>query len=241
MKNLVTFKKVILSLTIIFAGYSFANAQSCGGFGQVLKSSWEEFYTVAHPIGKSALKLIPYVGQNQKATDAISNVSEKFHKFVFTDNRQSWATIGARELHVLKDQTKQYGTLVKVGVGGTRIFTSTGLLWDKVEIIIEKTGGKAKTDIIICTWDLKSGVKNNYTEYTFPKGKYKKSKKFIINNIHGKSISVKLRNKSAANKFKYAIKSRGFLNMNKQKARASKNNKGKGRRSKLKRTVLRRN
>jgi hypothetical protein len=97
------------------------------------------------------------------------------------------------------------------------------MFWDKVEIEIEKTDGRAETEIIICTWDMNSGAKNNYTEYTFPNGNNTSSKKFTITNVHGKSISVKLRNKSFSNTFKYAIKSKGFLNFSKQRARGNRN------------------
>jgi hypothetical protein len=213
-------KKLSLLVILLCTLSLSAFAQSCNGFGGVLKSAWKELYTSVHPIGQEALTLIPVVGQNATAVNAISEASVKFHNFVFNENSQSWTTLGPRALPVQKDQIKQYGTLVKAGVGGVRVFNTTGMLWDRVEIEIEKTGGKAQTDIIICTWDLESGAKNNYTEYSFPNGKDTSTKKFIIKNVHGKSISVKLKNNSFSNKFKYAIKTKGFLNIAKQKKRA---------------------
>lgn len=222
-RRLVKVKAVVLSLMVIMATSTSAYAKTCTGFGDVIRDSWKAAYSIAHPIGEAALKLIPVVGQNQKAVDAISKVSEDFHDFVFNRNKQSWATVGARDLPVLAEQIKQYGKLVKAGVGGVRTFTTSGLFWDKVEIEIEKLDGRAKTEVIICTWDMKSGAKNNYTEYTFSNGKNKSKKKFTINNVYGKSISVKLRNRSVANTFKYSIKSRGILDINKQKARGQNN------------------
>ncbi|WP_456376059.1 hypothetical protein [Lutibacter sp.] len=218
----------IKKLSLFFATFLFTfsvqmQAQTCSGFGSVLRDSWQQVYTIAHPIGESALTLIPVVGQNQQAVDAISQVSANFHNFVFNGNRQSWATVGARELPVLKDQIKQFGTLRKAGVGGVRVFTTAPLFWDKVIIEIQKIEGRAETDVFICTWDMESGVKNNYVEYKFKSGKNTETKKFIITNVHGKSISVKLRNRSVTNKFKYAIKSKGFLNIAKQRTRGMSN------------------
>ncbi|MGB0910071.1 MAG: hypothetical protein ACPGYT_06885 [Nitrospirales bacterium] len=217
--RVVSMKTVVLCVMMVITSSTSVHAASCTGFGGVLKGTWEQVYKVAHPIGKQALTLIPIVGQNKAAVEAISQASSKFHNFVFNGNRQSWATVGARELPVLDEQIRQFGRLVKAGVGGARVYTTAGLFWDKVVIEIEKLDGKAKTEVIICTWDMESGAKNNYTEYMFPNGKKLSKKKFVINNVHGKSISIKLRNRSVANTFKYSIKSRGFLDLNKQKAR----------------------
>ncbi|UJH66113.1 hypothetical protein [Allomuricauda sp. SCSIO 65647] len=194
-------------------------AQTCMGFGSVIKQKWQQSYNVSHAIGGIALTLIPVVGQEPQATNAISQASAQFHDFVFNQNRQSWATVGARELPVLKTKTKQNGTLRKAGVGGVRVFTTSGMFWDRVEIEIEKKDGRAQTDIIVCTWDMASGAKNNYAEKTFPNGPGKGKRKFNILNVHGKSISIKLRNRSAVNTFKYSITSQGFLNHEKQRQR----------------------
>ncbi|MEX0289916.1 MAG: hypothetical protein AB3N14_12470 [Flavobacteriaceae bacterium] len=215
--------RLIFSMILALVGYTFANAQTCTGFGSVIKNTWQQVYKVAHPIGEDALTLIPVVGQDADAVNAISNASAAFHNFVFNGNSQSWATLGARKLPVLKSKTKQYGTLRKAGVGGVRVFTTTGMFWDRVEIEIEKVDGRAETDIIVCTWDMASGAKNNYAEKTFPNGTGKGKRKFNITNVHGKSISVKLRNRSAVNTFKYSITSQGFLNINKQRQRGQAN------------------
>lgn len=200
---------------------SASNGQACTGFGDIIKNVWQQVYNIAHPIGEGALTLIPVVGQNQAAVDAISSLSESMHAEVFTNNSQSWATIGSRELPVISTETRQHGTLVKAVVGGVRTFVTAGMLWDDVEITIEKTDGRAETEIIVCTFDMNTGAKNNVEEYTFPNGSALSSKTFNISNTHGKSISVKLRNKSVANTFAYTIKSKGFLNINKQKTRAN--------------------
>ncbi|KQC30879.1 hypothetical protein [Flagellimonas eckloniae] len=214
-----------LFLTVTFA----MNAQnmSCDGFGNFFVQSWEYAYNIAHPIGEQALTLIPVAGQDSDVTDAISDLSEDFHAFVFDENRQSWATVGAREIPVLKTITTQGGKLVRVGpVAGVRVFTTAPLLWDSVEIEIEKLKGGLETEIIICTFDLETGAKNNILpNYVFPNNKNLSSKKFTIRNTHGKSISVKLLGKETNfDVFKYSIKTQGFLNVNKQKNRVKKAN-----------------
>ena len=213
--------RITISVVLLFLCIQM-NAQTCSSFGATLKTAWEEVYTIAHPIGEDALTLIPVVGENEDAIDAISDASARLHDFVFDENRQSWATIGIRDLPVLDERIKQYGTLVKAGIGGVRTFNTTGQLWDRVEIEIKKEDFKAETEVIICWWDLKSGAKNNYDEFTFPAGESTigMTKKWVIRNAHGKSISVKLRNRSAANRFKYSISTQGFLNINKQRNRA---------------------
>lgn len=216
--------KILFLGAFLFFYFQHANAQtmSCNGFGDFFVDSWEAFYSVAHPIGQDALTLIPVVGKNDEATAAISEVSEDFHKLVFDDNRQSWATIGAREIPVLKTLTTQGGTLQRVGVvAGVRVFTTAPVWWDRVEIEIEKIGGGLKTEIVICTFDAETGAKNNVKNYVFPNSRDLSSKKFVIPNTHGKSISVKLLGKEANfDRFKYKIKTKGILNMNKQTKRA---------------------
>jgi hypothetical protein len=59
--------KLILSILLIFTSYSISNAQTCKGFGDVIKTTWQTVYKIAHPIGEKALTLIPIIGQNQKA------------------------------------------------------------------------------------------------------------------------------------------------------------------------------
>ena len=221
--DLTKMKKGIVILVIALGYNSFSFAQACGGFGQVLKTSWEELYKPSHAIGQKALKLIPFVGQDEEATRAIADASTKFHNFIFNENRQSWATVGARDLPVLNTVIRQHGTLVKAGVGGVRTFTTAPVFWDTVEITIDKTDGKAETEIIICTWDMESGAKNNVEEYTFANGNNTASRRFVIRDTWGKSISIKLRNKSVANTFKYTIKSQGTLDMNKQRRRGQAN------------------
>ena len=214
----------LLSSILMMSFLSAINAQSgvCIGGGDFIKEQWRTNFKAIHPIGEKALKFIPVVGQNAETTNVISESSEELHHFIFDGNTQSWATIGQRTIPVLGEQTTQMGTLQKVaGVAGTRTFITGGMLWDRVEIEIEKLSGGLKTEVIICTWDMDSGAKNNVENYMFPNSQDVSSKKFVITNVYGKSISIRLAGKEANfDKFHYKIKTRGIVNINKQRQRA---------------------
>lgn len=213
---------LLIVASLVFATTTHAQTNTCTGFGSFFKDRWEELYSVVHPIGEEALKLIPVVGQNQEAVQAISKASLEFHNFVFNENKQSWTTIGAREIPVLKDLTTQGGTIQRIGpVSGVRVFTTSPLLWDSAEISINKQDGRLKTEIIICTFDAETGAKNIVQNYTFSNGKSLGSKKFVIPNVYGKAISVKLLGQGTSlNKFQYRIQTKGILNIDKQRQRA---------------------
>ncbi len=217
--------KILLSALIIMGVQTAIQAQSgvCKGGGNFIANQWEIAYKISHPIGEKALNLIPIVGQNQDAKDAISEASVEMHTFIFEGNTQSWATLGIRSIPVLDELTTQGGTLQRVGpVAGERTFVTGGMLWDRIEVGIEKLGGGLKTEVVICTWDMETGAKNNVENYVFPNGKELSSKKFLIPYIHGKSISIRLVGKeSNFDKFKYRITTRGILNMHKQRQRAA--------------------
>lgn len=212
--------RILCFLLVSLATTTFTNAQTCSGFGPVLKTGWQHVYNAVHPIGKDMLKLIPVAGQNKEFTDAVSDSSEALHKFIFEDNRQSWTTVGARALFV---PDREHGNLAKMGVGGARTFTTAPLFYDEIDITIHKTDGKAKTTVAICTYDSNTGNKMNVREYTFENGKGSKKKTFTIKNVFGKSVSVFLKNRSVANTFKYTISSKGRSDSNKQKQRVQAN------------------
>ncbi len=212
--------RILCFAIVTLAMSTFSHAQTCTGFGPVLKTGWEHVYNAVHPVGKQMLTLIPVAGQNRDFTNAVSESSVALHKFIFEDNRQSWTTIGARSLFV---PDREHGNLAKMGVGGARTFTTAPLFYDELDITINKTDGKAKTTIAICTYDSKSGNKMNVKEYTFDNGKYTRKKTFTIKNVFGKSVSVFLKNRSVANTFKYTISTKGRSDTKKQKKRVQGN------------------
>jgi len=114
----------------------------------------------------------------------------------------SSAKAGPRQMYL--DNSKVGGVVV----GPTkRTFISPMSEHNKLEISLEKVSGKAKTDIFICVHDLQGGSKQ-VKEYRFENGKTKKTKKFTINNVKGKLISVVVKGKSAGNTFGYKLRAK---------------------------------
>lgn len=78
----------------------------------------------------------------------------------------------------------------------------------RVKITIEKTGGKAKTDIRICL-PMTPGVFTSLTtkkEYTFENGNYTRTKTFTVFKAKGSEIVVYVDNKSFSNTFSYKLR-----------------------------------
>lgn len=188
---------------------SIGQSRTCSGFGAPLMEGWKKLYKTTHKIGAKALKLTPLPNE---VTQFIEDASVDMHDFVFNKNKQSWTTLGPRDLFIPDSEP---GKLAKVGVGGRRQFVTAPSLYDEVDITVVKSGGKAKTDVTICTYDAKTGNKMHIQTYTFKKGKGNETWRKTIKNAYGKSISVFLKNKSVANNFHYEVKTKGRVDMSK--------------------------
>lgn len=75
---------------------------------------------------------------------------------------------------------------------------------NSVQVSVEKTGGKAKTEITICVQS-DSGLTTVKRRYTFANGNYTRTRSFTITGAADKKIVVYLKNKSATLKFKYKL------------------------------------
>lgn len=78
----------------------------------------------------------------------------------------------------------------------------------KVEVRVEKTDGKAKTEVKICLWT--PGVAMGSTvvkkTYVFESGNYKRTKTFKVFKAKDKKIIVYIDNKSVGNTFSYKLR-----------------------------------
>lgn len=111
----------------------------------------------------------------------------------------SSARIGSRYLGI--DKSSERGTVM----GQTmRTFVTHPSVDGTVEIIVEKTGGKAKTGVMVCAYS-KNGANRSLPVYEFPNGKAKSTKKFTVRNAKDKIIIVSIKNKSVGNKFHYKV------------------------------------
>ncbi len=179
-------------------------SSACRGFGSLIVPIWKKIYKTSHEIGKQALPMAPLPEQVQ---EFIIEASEEAHDFVFHKNRQSWATIGPRALEA---NDAEAGTLVK-----DRLFVTAPLLYDELTVTIKKTGGKARTDVTICTTDAETGNKSHVVNHRFAQGKGLDTWTYKVRKTYGKSVSVYLRKRVGTNTFKYRIISDGKINMRK--------------------------
>lgn len=77
---------------------------------------------------------------------------------------------------------------------------------NRATVKVQKTGGKAKTMVTVYKANTKNGSGTYVTSYEFPNGKAKSTKTFTVNNANGKYIRIEVKNRSAANTFKYSAK-----------------------------------
>ncbi len=73
------------------------------------------------------------------------------------------------------------------------------------KVKVNKTGGKARTTVLVYTSNTKNGTGTLADSYEFPNGNKKSSKTLNISNCNGKFIRVEVKNRSAANTFKYNL------------------------------------
>ena len=77
---------------------------------------------------------------------------------------------------------------------------------NRVTVKVEKTGGKARTTVMVYASDTKNGTGSLKESYEFPNGKAKSTKNIHVTGVNGKFIRVEVKNRSAANTFKYKLK-----------------------------------
>lgn len=180
-------KKIIVAFVIAFmAGTGISNAQACNQ-GKALSQR------VAGVLKKEnvVIDAIPYAKQ-------IKLIAKHWN----TIAGNSSAKTGPRKMYL--DNSKVTGVVV----GPTqRTFISPTSPHNKLEISLAKVSGKAKTDVFICVHSPK-GNSQQRKEYRFENGKDKKTKKFILNNVKGKMISVIVKGKSVGNTFGYQLRAK---------------------------------
>lgn len=85
-------------------------------------------------------------------------------------------------------------------------YTSTKKICkNQATVRVVKTGGKARTTILVYTRNSPNGPKQLVQSQEFPNGRAKGSKTIRINNRKGKFVHVEVKNRSAANTFQYNL------------------------------------
>lgn len=176
-------KSVILVIAVCLISIGNIEAQNCNQGKRLAEKTWEQW---------GAWK--PNVGA------VIFGAKIKYIKSVWNAIASNGgATIGPRLLEI--SGGNEQGSIA----GQTkRTFVTPPSFEDTVTITINKYDGRAETGVVICSHG-QDGVTRQLKQHTFESGRNGEVKTFTLTAVKGKIISVALRNRSVANKFKYRI------------------------------------
>lgn len=177
-------KKSIIVCALAFLAFTIhAEAQNCNQGEKLAEKTWEKWGP-----WKPNISLIPFKSQVTKIKNVWNWIAQN-----------GGATVGPRFLEV--DGGNETGSVA----GQTkRTFVTPPSFNNTMTITINKYDGKAETGVVICSHG-RDGISTQLKTYTFPNNKNGAVKKFTLTGVKGKIISVAMRNKSVANKFKYRI------------------------------------
>nr|WP_299072299.1 hypothetical protein [uncultured Allomuricauda sp.] len=96
---------------------------------------------------------------------------------------------------------------------------------DFLDILVDKTFGKAETEVTICIHSEDGSIQNSVVD-VFPNSKVNKKKVFAIRGLTGKVVSIRLKNKSATNQFGYRVELRSHQDNNVPAKLKPKSNRG---------------
>ncbi len=116
-------------------------------------------------------------------------------------NDDGWGTIGARGL-AYDDSAS--GTIRGLT---NRTFVMPPSPHDRIRVSINKTDGKAKTGITICSVGPGGETTVQEAAFTFENNKDPSERNFVISGVRDRVVSILMRNYSVANKFTYDISS----------------------------------
>lgn len=186
-------KSFISLLLVVIATVTFATAQPCNQARDLADKLIEVLQTEqTKRTSKKKLKKL-------SASETVRIVKEKWN--IIAGN--SPARMGARKMFL--DNSTVKGTVI----GRTqRTFISPPSRDRKIKITLEKTGGKAKTEIYVCVHSSSSPNAEQRKAYVFENSEGTSTKTFTLNNVLGKMVSVIVRGKSVGNTFKYKMKAK---------------------------------
>ncbi|MCB0699611.1 MAG: hypothetical protein H6551_11540 [Chitinophagales bacterium] len=134
-----------------------------------------------------------YGGSHKYATAAKMAI-----KFI-NSNTNGWGKIGPRSLALPGSAN---GTLQGLG---DRTFITVPCNKNSVTITVKKTGGQAKAEVTICSYNTSGKGGKNLHVYSFKPGPGNASKSFKVDGVNGKMISVRMNGQTATKKFEYSI------------------------------------
>jgi hypothetical protein len=176
-------KSFVFTVLTILCMSLGTQAQNCRQGEKLAEKTWEKFGP-----WKPNFTVVPFTKQVKKVKQAWNWISAN-----------GGSTIGPRYLEV--DGGNESGSIT----GQTkRTFVTPPSFNNKMVITINKYDGRAETGVVICAHG-RDGISRQLKSYTFPNNRNGAVKKFTLTGVKGKVISVAMRNKSVANKFKYRI------------------------------------
>jgi len=180
-------KKIIVLIGIVVFSFSFtANAQNCNQGKKLAEKTWEKFGPWKPHFTLNGFK-------------AASRIIKNHWNWIVNN---SPATIGPRLLEINEGNVN--GNIL----GKTKsTFVTPPSFNNRVVITINKYQGRAETALVICT-HARNGMTQEIQRYTFPNDRDAKTKHFVLTGVKGKIISVSIKNRSVANKFKFRIKAK---------------------------------
>ncbi|WP_157449661.1 hypothetical protein [Croceitalea dokdonensis] len=174
---------ILLSTVFLFFLVANVQAQSCSNGERMADRTWEKFGP-----WQPNISLVPFKNKVKKVKRAWNYIA---------GNRS--ATIGPRYLEI--DGGNETGSIT----GQTQsTFVTPPSFNNTVKITINKFDGRAETKVVICSHG-RDGVNRNLKTYTFPNDRNGKTKTFTLTGVKGKVITVAMKNRSVANRFKYRI------------------------------------
>jgi hypothetical protein len=182
-----------------------ARAGQCDSAASLTADIWGEYDQLLKTAGCAVVSIVSEgaVPPNlclDSATKA-AEITEQMISFWNKAANNSWATIGPRRLDL---DTQLEGKLVGFG---DRVFSSVKPLdQDRVELRLQKTDGKAKTIVRVCT-DYR-GKRDTIWEFTIDNGKGNEGKVWTktLDGVKGRILLVDLDARSAANTLSYELK-----------------------------------
>lgn len=178
-----THKKIALTLSFLFIFSILAIAQNCNAGNRIARKVWQRTGAWTNPVS-----LVPFTNQFK--------IKKKVWNAIVGNSSATW---GPRHINLNK---KESGTVH----GGTkRTFVSDPLFYNNARIKLDKTGGRGRTLVLICTHD-DDGTSRGVQEYEFQNSGTTSSKTFRIPNVRGKIVSISISCKTALRSFTYGVK-----------------------------------
>ena len=198
---------MILASATLFALPTGALAQDCGKGREVLKSLQLMVEKVADEVGCTYVQA--QTGVPKPLCKAGAKVTHKMEKLLNEKLRDgwrklaknSWATIGPRELEWGKKET---GTLR--GTFARMFVSEKPVTEDQLQVVVKKTEGKGKARVAICGISPKTGKVKKLATHTFGRGDDKETWKHTVKDAFGMNIMVHIDGKTVARKFAYSVK-----------------------------------